>query len=499
MRREPHITGTLAGLALAILAVVGASLGPAPPAPEAPEAPILPVAAPRHVDLELPRELRGAWVPTVANILWPSKPGLSERAQRDELARIVSVAADTGLNAIFFQVRPEADALYRSPIEPWSSFLTGRQGEDPGWDPLATLLRLAHDRNVEIHAWLNPYRAASDASRGRAGDHVSLRRPRLVHRYGGLLWMDPGVPEVREQLVSVVRDLARRYPLDGLHFDDYFYPYPDGKKPFPDDPSWKAHGRGHTDRGAWRRDNVNRAVEAVSAACAEERPALRFGISPFGINRPGQPEGIRGFDQYTGLNADPLHWMESGWIDYIAPQLYWPSTRQAQAYGPLAAWWETASDGKAWFFAGNFLSMFGEGPEWSLDEFRLQAELDRAHADGHIWYHLAPILEDRQGVRAWLRDDLYAEPAVTPPLRRALGRKAPPPEVARGAGGLRAHHVDLLPLRAWAIWRSTGAGWELHRLVPAGTDPLPDPGGTVAVAALSADGVLSPASVLQLD
>ncbi len=276
-----------------------------------------------HVPVSHFREMRGAWIASVWNINFPSSPGSSPETQKAELRRQLDRLQECGFNAVFFQVRPEGDALFSSQLEPWSSSLTGRQGQDPGYDPLQALIEEAQERNLEVHAWLNPFRAQA-ASPNLAPPHLATTHPDLVHPYGPYLWMDPGAKEVQQRLVDVCQDLVERYDLDGIHFDDYFYPYPDGKS-FPDDASWQEYrrGGGTMSRADWRRDNVNRTIQAVDEAVESKADHVRFGISPFGIPAPEKPEGIRGFDQYNGLYADPQKWIDEGWVDYLAPQLYW--------------------------------------------------------------------------------------------------------------------------------------------------------------------------------
>ena len=273
------------------------------------------------------RELRGVWVASVGNINFPSEQGLSAEAQQAELTAMFDAVAAAGLNAVFFQVRPECDALYASPLEPWSRYLTGTQGQDPGYDPLEFAVTQAHARGLELHAWFNPYRAKASAASKAADGHISKLLPQYAYTYGNFLWMDPGAVEVQDQLVAVIADVVTRYDIDGVHFDDYFYPYPD-EDPFPDSGTYGAYvqGGGQLGLADWRRDNVNRVVERVGLEVAKLRPSVRWGISPFGIYRPGIPEGIQGLDQYDAIYADPVKWMQEGWLDYLAPQLYWPST-----------------------------------------------------------------------------------------------------------------------------------------------------------------------------
>ncbi len=252
---------------------------------------------PELVDVGHFRELRGAWVASVWNINFPSSSKLDKEAQQQEIVKTLDTLQDCGFNSIFFQVRPEGDALYSSELEPWSSALTGTQGQDPGYDPLHTMIKEAKKRNIEVHAWLNPFRAKA-AAPNLAHPHIGVTNPELVHPYGPNLWMDPGSETVQKKLVDVCNDLLDRYDLDGLHFDDYFYPYPDGTD-FPDEATWQKYkaGGGELSRADWRRDNVNRAVQSVDQAVDSHGKHVRFGISPFGIPAPDKHEGNQVFDQ----------------------------------------------------------------------------------------------------------------------------------------------------------------------------------------------------------
>ncbi|MCA9657613.1 MAG: family 10 glycosylhydrolase [Myxococcales bacterium] len=450
-----------------------------------------------------PRELRGAWVATVFNINFPSAPGLSAAAQEEELLDILDAMADAGLNSVFLQVRPESDALYPSQLEPWSRSLTGTQGEDPGWDPLAVAVAAAHARNLEVHAWLNPYRAAATANAPLAEPHVALAHPEHAHVYGTYLWMDPGAAPVQDHLLAVIDDIISRYDVDGVHFDDYFYPYPTDED-FPDGLTWGAYkdGGGDLSRADWRRHNVDAMVEAVGALVADVRPEVRFGISPFGIYRPGIPAGISGFDQYEGLYADPLKWLDEGWVDYLAPQLYWPTTYPKQAYDVLVAWWASVTTGGRHIFAGNYLSKLGSGAEWSLDEFLLQLDLTRAQADagarGNIYFSVEPLVDDWQGFAGVLAADYYDEPALTPALASAAGDTVAPPTVDLDGATAWLSHDEADELRAYTVYFRSGDTWLLDQIVPASTEGLALGSGSWAIAAAAKTGVESLGVVVEI-
>jgi len=292
------------------------------------------------------QEFRAAWVATVANINWPSKPGLSTDEQKKEALALLDFLKTHNFNAVIFQVRPQADALYQSNLEPWSYYLTGQQGKapEPYYDPLQYWIEEAHNRGLELHVWLNPYRAHHVAGGPVTDSSLVKRRPNLaLYLKEGYWWFDPSMKEVQDHSAAVVRDLVRRYDLDGVHFDDYFYPYPSYNKneDFPDSTTWMAYqaSGGKLSRGDWRRKSVNDFIERVYKEIKAEKKHVKFGLSPFGIWRPGYPEGIGGFDQYDVLYADAKLWLNKGWIDYFAPQLYWPINREAQSYPMLLGWW----------------------------------------------------------------------------------------------------------------------------------------------------------------
>ncbi|MDF2692416.1 MAG: putative glycoside hydrolase, partial [Labilithrix sp.] len=302
-----------------------------PPAPRRDEPPVPATPSPGvepPVDTSVvvghERELRGAWISTVYNGTWPSRTGLAAAAAKAELTTIFDALASARMNTVFFQVRAESDAVYASTIEPWSRFLTGKQGEDPGWDPLAFAVEEGHKRGLEVHAWLNPYRGLVSTQIEVAASHVTKMLPTATRAYGNLLWMDPGVPEVRAHILDVVRDILMRYDVDGIHFDDYFYPYPVTGQTFDDAAPFAVYtgGGGTLAKDDWRRSNVDALVRETSELVLQTRASVRFGVSPFGIYRPGIPAGITGLDAWATLYCDPVRWMDEGWVDYLAPQLY---------------------------------------------------------------------------------------------------------------------------------------------------------------------------------
>jgi uncharacterized lipoprotein YddW (UPF0748 family) len=468
----------------------GSDDGDTPPADGPPPA--------NTVEVRSARELRGVWVATVSNIDFPSKQGLSAAAQKAELVKILETLAAARFNAVFFQVRPEGDALYPSSLEPWSRYLTGTQGHDPGYDPLAFLVDEAHARNIEVHAWFNPYRAKASKSSTAVAPHMSLTLADYAYAYGTALWMDPGAQAVIDHTVAVILDVVRRYDVDGVHFDDYFYPYPVAGATFPDDKTYAAYkaGGGALSKADWRRDNVNRLVKRLSQEIAATKPHVRFGISPFGIYRPGTPDGITGLDQYAEIFADPPLWKKEGWVDYLAPQLYWPTTQTAQAYGKLVAWWPQLPDAARYTFVGNYLSKLGSSATWSLDEFRAQIKLTRAqsasNALGNIFFSWVPLRENRQGIVDVFREELYPAPAVTPPLAAQRDVGLAPPAVVINGRAAQITHVAASSIRAWTIHAAVGtSGWKLHAMVPAATNSATLDAGRWAIAALGKNGTES--------
>jgi uncharacterized lipoprotein YddW (UPF0748 family) len=371
------------------------------------------------------REFRGAWVATVKNIDWPSKPGLSTAAQKAELLAILDRAEQLKLNAIIFQVRPMCDALYSSAIEPWSQFLTGRMGKapEPFYDPLEFAVAEAHKRGLELHAWFNPYRAlVKTPDSPPSGNHVSKSRPELVRDYGKHLWLDPGEKAVQEYSLRVVLDVVKRYDVDGVHFDDYFYPYTEkvaGIKEldFPDDASWKKYGAGSgLSRGDWRRENVNTFVQRAYKSIKAAKPWVKFGVSPFGIWRPEYPQQIKGYDAYAKLYADSRKWLVNGWLDYLAPQLYWRIEPPQTSFPVLLKWWAEQNKLNRHVWAGmNTANTAKDGAGWPAEEIVRQIETTRRQSgvSGHVHWNAHSLLQN-QSLVGNLGKGVYAQPALVP-------------------------------------------------------------------------------------
>jgi uncharacterized lipoprotein YddW (UPF0748 family) len=339
-------------------------------------------------------ETRAAWIATVQNIDWPSAPGLPVAVQQDEYRRLLDDVARHRLNTVFVQIRPTADALWPSPYEPWSHWLTGEQGKDPGYDPLAFMVEETHARGLQFHAWFNPFRVSRQADPAQlVPEHPARRHPDRVLTYGGQLYYDPGVPQNRDLVTDVVLDVAKRYPIDGVHFDDYFYPYPANGEPFPDGATYAAHGAGFADIGDWRRHNVDELVRGVSERLSALRPDLSFGISPFGIwrNEADDPRGsaTTGTQSYDTTYADSYRWVREGWVDYIVPQVYWEIGHPRADYAALVPWWARAVAGTdVRLYIGQAAYKVGSGPAWGDGELSAHLTLDREHPEvrGDAYY-----------------------------------------------------------------------------------------------------------------
>jgi uncharacterized lipoprotein YddW (UPF0748 family) len=427
---------------------------------------------------QAPREFRALWVATVANIDWPSKPGLSVAQQQQEMLAILDRARALRFNAIILQVRPSADAMYASSLEPWSEYLTGIQGKppEPFYDPLQAWIQAAHERGLELHAWLNPYRARHHRAKSPdAPNHIHRTQPDVVRKYGDYLWLDPGEPRAAEHTLAVFADVLRRYDIDGIHIDDYFYPYPVANLDFPDEPAWRRYraAGGTLSRGDWRRQNVNQMVQRIHALVRQTKPHVKFGISPFGIWKSGVPQGITGLDQYEKLYADARLWLSQGWLDYCSPQLYWRIEQTQQAFPVLLDWWIAQNAQRRHLWPGLYTSRIADGEQnWPAGEIIRQIELtrQRAGSTGHVHFSARAIMENRDGIADALAR-AYATPALVPasPWLDATPPGAPTVQLMRAsANSVYATWSPApgKPVRWWTVWLGSGGRWEL-RIYPA--------------------------------
>jgi uncharacterized lipoprotein YddW (UPF0748 family) len=371
--------------------------------------------------------MRGVWLATVENRDWPSRPGLSAAAQRKELLAHLDRSARDRLNTVILQVRPTADALWPSPYEPWSQFLTGTQGRDPGWDPLGTAVHEAHARGLQLHAWFNPYRIATHSDPSRlAPSHPARRHPDWVVRYAEGLYYNPGLPEVRAFVQRAMLDAVAKYPVDAVHFDDYFYPYPVAGQTFDDDEAYDRYGGDFAGRAAWRRDNTDRLVREMAAGIRRVRPGTRFGISPFGVWRNASDDARgsdtrAGIQTYDDLYADTRTWVRERWIDYVVPQLYWHIGFADADYATLVDWWASVAAGTGTrLYIGEALYLAGaagQPPAWQ-DPVELSRHLTLAarhpQVRGHVFFAARDVAEDPIGAMARVVADHYARSAKPP-------------------------------------------------------------------------------------
>ncbi len=466
----------------------------------------------------VPREFRAVWVTTVGNMDWPSKPGLSTWDQQRELLTILDRATSLGLNAIILHVRPGGDAFYASPYEPWSQFLTGRQGRapEPPWDPLAFAVDAAHKRGLELHAWFNPYRAAYVRDTAIAATHIVRTRPDLVRPYGRFLWMDPGSPEVQRRTIRAIVDVVKRYDIDGVHLDDYFYPYPETDAAgrtldFPDATTFAVYKKagGTLAKPDWRRANVDSMVVTLYRAVHAAKPWVRVGISPFGIWRPGNPPQIRGLDAYAQIYGDSKLWLEKGWVDYLAPQLYWPIRQTEQSFPVLLDWWlsQNTQHRHVWPGLADYRVTDPGAAHIPAQEIADQIDTlrSRDRDEGHIHFNMTALMKDPDSLDEKLAAR-YREPALVPasPWLGGVTPARPTARVARDSatGDLLVRLTVAPDQRVW-LWtvRSLGAASWTTEVLPGSlrqhrlTDPATK---RVVVTAVSRTGVESPATTLDV-
>ncbi|MEV6397881.1 family 10 glycosylhydrolase [Streptomyces sp. NPDC051907] len=373
------------------------------------------------------QEFRGMWLASVVNRDWPSKPGLPAAEQRAELLAHLDCAVERRLNAVVFQVRPAADALWPSPHEPWSEYLSGTQGKDPGWDPLGTAVEEAHKRGLELHAWFNPYRVAVHGDPSRlVASHPARVHPEWVLAYGGKLYYNPGIPAVRSFVQEAMLDAVSRYDVDAVHFDDYFYPYPILGQVFDDDATFVEHGGDFPDKASWRRDNIDKLVQETAAGIKATRSGVRFGISPFGVWRNASTDPLgsatrAGVQTYDDLHADVRKWVTEGWIDYVTPQLYWSIGFEPADYAELVRWWDAVAAGSGvHLYIGEALYKAGDPAQsapWNDPaELSRHLTLAKTFAEplGHCFFSAKEVRADRIGAMAKVVADHYPTPVLPP-------------------------------------------------------------------------------------
>lgn len=422
------------------------------------------------------REFRGVWISSIWNIDWPTATAVTVQQQQAELITILDRMQDLNLNALVLQVRAEGDALYASQLEPWSAWLTGTQGKapEPFYDPLQFAIAQCRQRSIEIHAWFNPYRAkAAKPNVVNVAPHIAVTNPEVVYPWGNELWMDPGAQVVQDRAYNVILDVVRRYDIDGIHLDDYFYPYPIAGQNFPDAKTYQAYqaNGGTLSLNDWRRDNVNRLVQRLAVGIRAAKPHVKFGISPFGIYRPGQPPQVRGLDAYDQLYADALKWVQEGWLDYLSPQLYWRIEPPAQSYPVLLQWWAENNPKQRHIYPGNNLGQL-DGQKWTLEEIEQQVAITRSRTAqqvlGNIFFSMKAFTQNRVGINDRLKSSIYTKPVLAPAISWLTAPAPPLPQLRVKAGKLTWQPASA-EIRAWTLYKQNGNTWELVQILSAAT------------------------------
>ena len=382
---------------------------------------LLSLIVPSAASSQAKREFRGAWIQCVNGQFL----GMSTERMQQTLANQLDVLKADGCNAIIFQVRPECDALYDSKLEPWSRFLTGRQGQrpEPYWDPLRWMVAECHKRGMELHAWINPYRAKTKTTRELSPSHITMRHPERVFPYDGQMILNPALSENRQYICDVVRDIVSRYDIDGLHMDDYFYPYPAAGQSIPDAADYRRDNNGINNIADWRRYNVSMFVKEVSDVIHRTKPWVKFGISPFGIYRsiasdPQNGSRTKGLQNYDDLYADVLLWVNNGWIDYCVPQLYWQIGHPTADYAELIAWWSRYCS-KRPLFIGEDIERTAKYPDPNnpnQNQMAPKMALHRKMRNVHgtvLWYAKAAV-DNIGNYGKMLREVYWKTPALQP-------------------------------------------------------------------------------------
>lgn len=412
------------------------------------------------------REFRAAWIATVANINWPSKPGLSSEQQKRETIFLLDLLANNNFNAVIFQIRPQCDALYKSDLEPWSYYLTGEQGKapEPFYDPLEFWIEEAHKRGLELHVWLNPYRA-HHINGDKITEHSIVKKyPEIsIQLKSGYWWLDPSQELTQNHSYNVTMDILKRYDIDGIHFDDYFYPYPsyNDEKDFPDSISWNNYVKsgGNLIRGDWRRDNVNKFVKRVYEGIKSSKPYVKFGLSPFGIWRPNNPESIKGFDQYDKLFADAKLWLNEGWIDYWSPQLYWKISDIEQSFPVLLNWWESQNYKNRHLWPGMSID---KGSLEVINQIMVTRGIV-SESPGNIHWSIAPLVNDNS-LLTEIKNGPYKKQALIPELNWINYKKPLKPEISLKLEGdtfiINHKNSDLNYINKWVIYFKYDGNWE---------------------------------------
>ncbi|GAA1498201.1 glycoside hydrolase family 10 protein [Paeniglutamicibacter kerguelensis] len=429
-------------------------------------------------------EFRGMWVASVLNVDWPSKPGLPVAAQKAELRALLDLAVKRRLNTVLLQVRPSADRMWVSTLgEPWSKYLSGTQGKDPGYDPLAHAVAEAHRRALSLHAWINPYRVSMGTSlNSLVSTHPARKNPSWTFAHGGKRYYNPGIPAVRNYIISVIKDLVKRYDVDGIHFDDYFYPYPVSGVDIPDGETYKKYKGSYTSVADWRRNNVNVFVRDVHKAIHAAKPRVVFGISPFGIwrNRSSSTLGsaTKGLEAYTSLYADSRAWVKNNWVDYMLPQLYWNQGFTVADYNVLVDWWAKQVAGtKVKLMIGEATYRVGAGGAWN-DKNELRDHLTKTRSvpavRGQAFYNATSVRANPLNAMGALAAAHYTRPALPLPLPNLRSTRPKTPAITsavRTASGVKLSWKSSASgerIRFIAIWRWESTGSKMPNIQATG-------------------------------
>ena len=407
-------------------------------------------------------EFRGVWIATVSNIDWPREKGLSVEEQKLSFIQLLNTHQRNGINAVFVQIRPAADAFYPSQYEPWSEYLMGTQGAPPNpyYDPLQFMIDETHKRGMEFHAWINPYRAVFNLRKSNISPtHITRTHPEWFLVYGNTKYFNPGLPEVRKYVSAVVRDIVSRYDIDGLHMDDYFYPYRIAGKEFPDEKAYRTYGNGLA-KNAWRRSNCDSIIKNIYDVIAETNARVKFGVSPFGVwrNKSQDIDGSKttaGTTSYDDLFADIVLWLKMGWIDYVAPQIYWECSNKVCAYNELLDWWGKHTYGKH-LYIGHGIYKANTNAAWR-DKTELPAQIVALRglkaAQGSAFFSSQDLVRNTNGWADSLHDNYYALPAIVPPMEWIDSSLPPKPVVTKtGANNYTFNYAGEDKIKGFAIF-----------------------------------------------
>ena len=406
------------------------------------------------------REFRGAWIQCVNGQF----KGIGTKTMQETLTYQLDELQKDGCNVIIFQVRPECDALYQSALEPWSYYLTGQQGlaPQPYWDPLAWMVEQCHKRGMELHAWINPYRAKTKVAHANAVNHVVSQHPERCFEYDGLTLLNPALKENRDYICQVVTDILERYDVDGLHIDDYFYPYPVAGVNIPDDAYFMANPQGFTDKDDWRRNNVNLFIEQLWATIRTVKPWVKFGVSPFGIyrNEKSDPNGSKtnGLQNYDQLYADVLLWVKNGWVDYCVPQIYWEIGNKAADYDELIHWWDK--------YCTKTTLVIGEDVERTV-KFNQMARKMVLHAElpnvkGTVLWYAKAVVDNVGNYGTRLRELYWRNPALQPAMKH-IDNKAPKKPRKVQAVDIEGQKVLFWTAPKGEGWKDAAASYVVYR------------------------------------